>query len=185
MGVAQRISNSLRARGMQTLTKQKGFTLVEVMIVVAIIGIVAAIAAPNFITWWPNIRLNGAARDLHSTIMKAKGHAARCNRNSALVFNQVIGGTAFAYVLFVDCDGNSEYDAGESIIVQQQWPTGVVLSATTLPDNDDNYPSISFKPNSIPTGNGGGFANGTVSLTNTNGRTRSVVVNRSGNVRIQ
>ena len=158
-----------------------------VIVAPGFIGILAAIAFPNFISWLPNMRLNGAARDLHGTIMRAKVEAAKCNRNCTLVFNQVIGGVTFAYVLFVDCNGNSEYDVGESILVQQQWPQGVGLSlpTTTFPLNDDGLKSISFKPNSIPTGNGASFANGTAMLTNTNGRTKSIIVNRSGNVRIQ
>ena len=42
---------------MKTIKKQKGFTLVEIMIVVLIIGILLAIAVPNFVKARQNSRL--------------------------------------------------------------------------------------------------------------------------------
>lgn len=66
---------------------QKGFTLVETVIVVAIIGILTAIAIPNFILWLPDMRLKAAARDLHSNMQKARMQAVKTNLNSAIVFD--------------------------------------------------------------------------------------------------
>lgn len=160
-----------------------GLTLVELMVVVAIVGIVSAVAIPLVMSWLPDIRLRGAARDLYGVVMRTKGEAVKRGRDCTLVFGQVIGGTTFAYVLFEDnttTPGNSRYDPAEPIIVrQEQWPQNVGAGNITFPANADGNPAITFRPTSIPTGNGG-----TVSLTNTNGRTRILVVNQAGNVRI-
>ncbi len=47
-------------------TDQKGFTLIELMIVIAIIGILAAIAIPNFITYRDKAYCSAAEADAHS-----------------------------------------------------------------------------------------------------------------------
>jgi len=170
-----------------------GFTLVELMIAIGIVAILTAIAVPDIINWLPNYRLKAAARDLYSAATKAKGAAVKRNLNCALTFNQVLGGTTAAYIVYVDSDSDCEYDFGETIITQiQAWPKQISLDLSkgggdglTFTNNDDGNPTISFRPIGIPTGNGGGFANGTAFLTNTNGQTRSVVINNVGNVKIK
>jgi prepilin-type N-terminal cleavage/methylation domain-containing protein len=57
------------------MTKRKAFTLVEIMIVVLIIGILLAIAVPNFMKARDNSRLKSCIANLHQ-IDAAKQQAA-------------------------------------------------------------------------------------------------------------
>ena len=69
------------------MRKQDGFTIVELIIVIAVIGIIAAIAVPNFLSWLPDARLKSAARDLYSNLQQAKIGAIKSNKKWAIVFN--------------------------------------------------------------------------------------------------
>ena len=61
---------------------QGGFTLLEVMVVVAIIGIGAAIAAPEFVQWNARTQLRQATSEIASQLTMAR--MAAMNRNRAI-----------------------------------------------------------------------------------------------------
>jgi prepilin-type N-terminal cleavage/methylation domain-containing protein len=174
----------------EMIKKTKGFTLVELMVVIAVIAILSAVSIPAIQTWLPNYRLRRAAMDLYSNFQKAKLTAVKRKCMCTINFNQPVGATTFDYIVFVDLNNDSVYqgdltadgvdddndgtepdaDEVETIIAQVQladYPDVSIdvtqgVNGFTFVDNKavPPVPSISFRPNGLPCENGGGAVMG-------------------------
>ncbi len=144
-----------RRRGL--LSAARGVTLIEVMIVVAIIGIVAAIATPNLQPVLQNQKLVAAGEEVAALVERARRKAyneGRCYRVRVSGDNLVLqrkGGNNGA-----NCKG----DAGGFDISSHTWEAAI---ATVRPETgaisfgiDTNYgqDEIIFRPSSRLRGDG-------------------------------
>lgn len=65
---------------------EKGFTLIEMLVVMGIMAILAMIAIPMFSTMIPDYKLKQAAQDMYSNLQNAKMEAVRTNSNTSVNF---------------------------------------------------------------------------------------------------
>jgi type IV fimbrial biogenesis protein FimT len=160
-----------------------GFTLMEVMIVIAIIGIMVGIAIPAMTTWLPEFRLRSAARDIISCIQEMKMAAITKNTNTVAVFNL----TSDSYVSFVDNGegGGVKHDdtqnGSESYLKNIDMPAGVQLASSTFSSNSSGY-FICFNSRGLLSQ---GSTSGNIILQNSNLTNKKITINSAGSIRVE
>ncbi len=103
------------------LHNRQGFTLIELLITVVIIGLVAALAMPNFTKAWERQKFRGGNGDLISRIKTARSHAI----SSKIPYGVYIDSDSKSFTIFKDVAnlGGRTFDSGDSVISVDTLPS--------------------------------------------------------------
>jgi len=123
---------------MKSVSTNTGFSLYELMVVVAIIAIISTIAVPNFLGSRLETKLKGAVHNLKADLNAAKMMAVRDNARVVVKFN------ANGYRIFVDNGsgahaGNRSLDEDERRIRDRRLPAGVSIDLAGTDFNGSDF----------------------------------------------
>jgi type IV fimbrial biogenesis protein FimT len=170
-------------------TRFHGFTLIELMVVVLIVGIISVFAAPSFIAFQRSVELKTTANDFHSAVNLARAEALKSGVTTFVQPRQSDDWST-GWIVYVDRDFNNSFDSTTDTLVLTSDPipkfTTVDITATgqAFFDSNTSVRYVSFAGTGYPrTIGSGGFLANRIIFSNEAGK-RTVIVSSTGRARV-
>ena len=170
----------------------RGFTLIELMVTLALVAVMMALAAPSFITFQRNSELTSTANSFLASLSAARAEAMKRQLRTFVI---PVDGSNWSsgWVVFVDVNSNVSTTAlskdGSDIELSriENLPSSITIdttSATSFVHSGVKY--VMFNGTGFMSLIGGGFPSGGAdSLDFSNGsETRRVLASTAGRVRV-
>lgn len=123
------------------MNTNKGFTIVELLIVISIMGIISAISVPGLLEWRRNAQYKEAAQTALTALRQAKGQAVNLNRPVAVRFT--LDSSA------ANDENKVEIGTGNPIVYAPAivFNKGIEIKQGAACDVDSGTVSLVFSPN--------------------------------------
>jgi prepilin-type N-terminal cleavage/methylation domain-containing protein len=150
---------------------QRGFTVIELMVVVAIGMALTAVAAPMMANWLPDQRLQASERNLQSAIQLARLECVRLNTEICAEFDLI--NNEVLLCVEANRDGFCSPAQGDRLFKTIQMAPDVDFYNETIGVVGQTY--VHFNSRGIPSGNG------QLHLRNNQGKYRGINIGLTGN----
>ena len=143
------------------MRQNRGYTLIELMTVIAIIGISASMVIPNVIGWLPKYRLRSGAEEIQSALQLARLGAIKQNTSATVNFDTA------NHTFVATIDGKA--------IKRGNMPAGITIDSITCPLSQVQFDSRGLANSST----------GDIVVKNIQGTTKTISVNIVGKSKIK
>ena len=183
--------------GKSAAKRERGFTIVELIVIISILTVLVAVSVPAISVWLPNYYLRNAGMDMFSNMQFAKTEAIRANSSYAVVFDP--GNGSYSLVSSPGADGifgQGGDDMVENTIRVFDYEPNIAYGHTpatknfddgtgTFPGDEVSYSAGTGYADNVVVFDGRGMCNaGSVYLQNSKNRTYAVGTLMSGVLRI-
>ena len=129
----------------QHAARCKGFTLIELMVTIAIAAILMVVAVPSLVTYQRNSEMTSFANSLLASINAARGEAMKRGRYAMVV---PADGLVWAsgWVVFVDVNVTKTYNAANDVLVTTKEAPPSFLNVSGNGPAGEAAPYIMFDP---------------------------------------
>jgi type IV fimbrial biogenesis protein FimT len=131
---------------------QRGFNLVEILIVVTIIGILLATGLPSFLVWTQNTQIRAGAESILAGLQIAKNEAIRRNVSTQFILEANTTKTGWTIATYSDCEAFNPIqvrnsDEGSANVTREIAPSETIRASfnglgRVIPKNCDGTDAI-------------------------------------------
>jgi type IV fimbrial biogenesis protein FimT len=182
-----RVRSSPRQSSRSQRPAQRAYTLIELVVALAIVALLVLLAAPSFRDWLGAYELASHAKHIAETMTRARTEAVRrghrVNLCASAVRGQCAGGVAWhaGFLVYVDANRDGRVDPDEPVLeIGGPAPRGVTVTA-----NRPLADYVSYTSTGQARMLNGALQMGTFTVCRSGQRALHVVLASSGRVRVE